>query len=195
MNTKGMDNARYVQTEESIREAFWELIRQKPWQSISIREIVERARINRVTFYYHYKDLYDLVDRVETELMQTVFRPLHHITREDYVIGQHPLTTAFFRAFRENQKKFYLLLGSNGDAGFHSRMIDELVSVFEDHWKKVFVQDGMEEKISDAYFAYLAGGLVSMMIRNGTRLSSDELGVVAGKMIVSMNEIALGQEK
>lgn len=195
MNTKGMENHRYLQTDESIQAAFWELMHKMPWSSISVQKIIDTARINRATFYYHYADTRDLLSRLENELMQKILRPLHLLRREAYIIGQHPLTTTLFRTFNEHREQVFLLLGPNGDAGFQSRMIREIVSILEQHWKSTFLEAGIPGHIANAYFSFLAGGTVSMMTRDSTSLSPEELGTVAGKMLVSINEIMLGYEK
>ena len=44
-------------TKMLIRRAFTDLLRSKPIQSITIRELCERAGINRGTFYCHYTDI------------------------------------------------------------------------------------------------------------------------------------------
>ncbi len=51
-----------------IRGAFTDLLRQKPIQNITIKELCERAGINRGTFYSHYTDIYDLRDNIEDEM-------------------------------------------------------------------------------------------------------------------------------
>lgn len=40
----------------------------KPSKSISVRELAERADINRGTFYIHYQDVNDLLQRLEDEM-------------------------------------------------------------------------------------------------------------------------------
>lgn len=53
-----------------IRRAFTDLVKQKPIQSISIKELCEIAGINRGTFYSHYTDIYDLLEKIEAEMLQ-----------------------------------------------------------------------------------------------------------------------------
>ena len=48
-----------------IRRAFTELLRRKPIQSITVKELCEEAGINRGTFYAHYTDIYALRDAIE----------------------------------------------------------------------------------------------------------------------------------
>lgn len=47
-----------------------DLMSEKPSKSISVRELAERADINRGTFYIHYKDVGDLLQRLEDEMAE-----------------------------------------------------------------------------------------------------------------------------
>ena len=58
-----------------IRKALMELLRQKPIQAISIKELCESAGINRGTFYAHYTDMYDLLQKIESDMLPN-FSPM-----------------------------------------------------------------------------------------------------------------------
>lgn len=58
------------QTQRFIMSTFMQLLESESLDKITVRDIVEECEINRNTFYYHYSDIYDLLDdmfRVETE--------------------------------------------------------------------------------------------------------------------------------
>ncbi len=58
------------QTQRFIMSTFMQLLEGESLDKITVRDIVEECEINRNTFYYHYSDIYDLLDdvfRVETE--------------------------------------------------------------------------------------------------------------------------------
>ena len=58
------------QTQKFIMSTFMQLLEGESLDKITVRDIVEECEINRNTFYYHYSDIYDLIDdvfRVETE--------------------------------------------------------------------------------------------------------------------------------
>ena len=58
------------QTQKFIMSTFMQLLERESLDKITVRDIVEECEINRNTFYYHYSDIYDLLDdvfRVETE--------------------------------------------------------------------------------------------------------------------------------
>lgn len=67
MNKK--DNSRSRETDRRIIEAVYALLdKKKSIAKITVREVCELAGINRSTFYAHYVDVYDLLEKVEKEM-------------------------------------------------------------------------------------------------------------------------------
>ncbi len=69
---------RIEKTKNAITNTFLELRSKKPLEKITIRELCERAKINKSTFYSHYKDIYDLSDQLETEVVTSVIESMQH---------------------------------------------------------------------------------------------------------------------
>lgn len=59
---------RVRKTKKLLENALAELLSEKPLKSITVREIAERADINRGTFYLHYKDVYDMAEKIQNEI-------------------------------------------------------------------------------------------------------------------------------
>lgn len=51
-------------TKIAIMEAFIMLLNEKPFEKITVKEIVDFCKINRNTFYYYFQDKYDLIDAI-----------------------------------------------------------------------------------------------------------------------------------
>lgn len=49
-------------TKQAMEESLKRLLLQKPLNKITISDITEDCEVNRMTFYYHFKDIYDLVE-------------------------------------------------------------------------------------------------------------------------------------
>ena len=68
---------RIKKTKRAIRSAFAELIKEKPMEKITVKEIAERAEINKTTFYAHYETVYDLVDQLAQETVAEVISQIN----------------------------------------------------------------------------------------------------------------------
>lgn len=66
MNTK--NNERFLETECKIEENFIKLIKNNDIKEITVRNLCKKANINPSTFYAHYKDIYDLLDKLERNM-------------------------------------------------------------------------------------------------------------------------------
>lgn len=53
-------------TKKALAASLKKLLTQKPLDKITIIDIVEDCEVNRQTFYYHFKDIYDLVEWIYT---------------------------------------------------------------------------------------------------------------------------------
>ena len=63
-----------VKTRRLIRQAFAELVKEKhDIDRISVTELCQRADITRGTFYFHYDNIYDVVDDFRDEIFETFF--------------------------------------------------------------------------------------------------------------------------
>ena len=60
---------RTLKTRKAICEAFAELLAEKELRKVTVQEIADKADVNRVTFYKHYLDVYDLYDKVEQDVL------------------------------------------------------------------------------------------------------------------------------
>ena len=69
---------RIEKTRQSIINAFIELRSHKELERITIKELCEKAQINKSTFYAHYQDIYHLSDTLETEVVVSIMENLTH---------------------------------------------------------------------------------------------------------------------
>ena len=72
---------RIEKTRQSIINAFIELRSHKELERITIKELCEKAQINKSTFYAHYQDIYHLSDTLETEVVVSIMENLTHPER------------------------------------------------------------------------------------------------------------------
>lgn len=68
MILQGNEDLRVVKTIEGIKSAFEELICEKEYGKITVKELCDRARINKKTFYHYYETLDALLAELQVEL-------------------------------------------------------------------------------------------------------------------------------
>lgn len=74
-------------TRRAIQTAFIQLLNERPLDKITVKNIVETCGINRNTFYYHYQDIYALLEDIfEQEAQAAIDRNSEHDTwREGFI--------------------------------------------------------------------------------------------------------------
>lgn len=64
-----------IYTEKIIKDAFWELLEEKPYNKITVQNIADRCQLNRNTFYYHFEDIPMLMtDSIEDWMKDVIKR-------------------------------------------------------------------------------------------------------------------------
>lgn len=68
MILQGNEDLRVVKTIEGVKKAFEELICEKDYEKITVKELCDRARLNKKTFYHYYETLDALLAELQMEL-------------------------------------------------------------------------------------------------------------------------------
>lgn len=69
----GTLDLRIKRTQRAIKDSFFALVEERDFEHISVKDITDRAMISRNTFYLHYEDKYDLLNKICDELMRKLF--------------------------------------------------------------------------------------------------------------------------
>lgn len=95
-----MENQRVRLTKKMLKIALMELLKEKPIEKITIRELCSKAEINHTTFYKHYGSQYDLLAEIESDY----FKELEHCLLEDGEESRDGLTSALRFLDREKER-------------------------------------------------------------------------------------------
>ena len=116
-------------TKQLIQESFMQILEDKSFESITVGDITKKAQINRGTFYLHYKDKYDLLDKIEQQLFEDLGNRIDELqtnysATDTFEKGQEQLAAALFRSIKMHSPMLKILLNNHGRAGFHIRFRD-----------------------------------------------------------------------
>ena len=76
-----IEDKRIKKTKRNLRDTLISLLKEKPFEQITVTEICKEAETSRITFYAHYNDKYDLIDDVYNEMMKLVIEKYWEIER------------------------------------------------------------------------------------------------------------------
>ena len=118
---------RYRRTEALILNGLTTLLQKKSIKEITVRELADLVDINRSTFYLHYTDIYDLLEKTEQRLLQQLMDAVN----ENWTLPETPKNFfAFleqtFNILSENAQLCSALIGPNGDIAF-LRNIEKMI--------------------------------------------------------------------
>lgn len=120
--------------EERILAAFWELLEDMPLRAITVRTIVEKAGVNRGTFYYHFADLDALTHRaIERELFEK-----HSIMHEILLLVSGAIDQIPPDDISQHIDKTALLIRQGGG----KRVTDEVLAMAERIWQAALCPNG-----------------------------------------------------
>lgn len=149
---------RIEKTEKAIKAAFLELREQKPLEKLKVKELCEKAQINKSTFYAHYQDIYALSQAMEQELVRSVLGSLPPVSWQDLRERPEWLTRQLFRAFQQNSRAVNLLFSGSREGLFVNQIesgLRELTSREDpDHWKDPVRSIVLSFCVQGSYYAF-----------------------------------------
>lgn len=102
-----------VRSRRLISQAFLELLREKPFEKITVTDIVKRADINRSTFYAHYPDVRGLVESMMYQSINASVDLVAGVDVQDIFTDPKPFLEGLSVIGSENLELYRLLGGSD----------------------------------------------------------------------------------
>lgn len=141
-----------------IRTSFLELLQEKPVSKITVREICERSEINRSTFYKHYQDCYDLMDKLKEETLARFDELMAGIEGS----GAQSALLAILQTLKNNAQLVHLIAPDGGGGEFTHQIIQRCYRYMDLHLT-VSPALGWNEAQKGISYAFLRGGVVSVI--------------------------------
>ena len=159
-------------TKRALEQSLKNLLQQKPLSKITISDITEDCGISRMTFYYHFKDIYDLVEwacaedaaralqnKKTYDTWQQGFVQIFHAVRENKVFVMN-----VYRCVNREQVEKYLV-----------PLTDQLImGVITERAAGMTVREADQQFIAQVY-SYAFVGIMLDWIRDDMRADPEEL--------------------
>ena len=98
-----------VRSRMLIRAAFVDILHEKPFEKIKATDIINRANINRSTFYAHYPDIKGILDEITEEIVSAFHDTLVGFDMGNFLNEPRPVLQQMVDLLQQNQELYHLL--------------------------------------------------------------------------------------
>ena len=116
------EDRRVRRTKKLLTQALTQLLQEKQINEITVRELTDLADMNRGTFYLYYKDIFDMLEKIEDGLFEALDEIVSLHEHDDVSRETKPILLDLFRFIEENQEMCRVLLSPHGDMNFLHRL-------------------------------------------------------------------------
>lgn len=146
-----IEDLRVRRTRKLIQQAFIELTVEKGFAALTVRDIAERAMVNRATFYRHYLDKYDLLEQYMTEI--------HELINEE-----SPAPLSMLKHIQQFADFYRAMLGEKGDPNFVQRFRQNTEQHFRTFFERALVEPEPGELPADLRLSCIAYASVGAIV-------------------------------
>ena len=182
--TKTTDR-RVRRTKNLLLNGLLRLMQQKHVKDITVRELSDLVDINRGTFYLYYHDIFDMLEQVENELIESFNMIIEAHTADEESLGRLPFLTDLFAFIGENRVLFKVLLSQNGDSAFLQRFSRYIRDSYRLRIRDLR-HDDMDETDFDYHYGFVVFGgigLIHCWLESNCRESPETMAKLADQMI------------
>lgn len=149
---------RVTKSKAAIKTAFIELISTNTIENISVSKICSSADINRSTFYSYYHDQYDLLSKMEDELIEEIIPMINDSNIETTI-------KMIFSLFFSQKELFRHIAAANPGSRFMEKMYARLMGKGR----------SAEESLQNHFLFYGFSGILKYWIRTGFAMDPDTM--------------------
>jgi AcrR family transcriptional regulator len=176
------EDLRVRRTRKLLQEALIELTVEKGFSAVTVRDIAARAMVNRATFYRHYQDKYDLLNRYMDDLYAMLDSP-DEVATLPGVPEKPPAGLVRMLEHVQAHADFYrVMLGKRGDPAFSHRIRGYIEKRMRASLSAMMEQDHAHRLASDLCLRYISSagvGAIEWWLENDLPYSAEQMATLA----------------
>ena len=162
-------------TRQVITDAFLQLLRQKPMERITVKEVCALAQINRSTFYRQYKDCFDLMEQLEQRGLEL----LEELLQATQAQGTAATMTSLLCALRDNDSLLGIMARQNQDERFLYAMVGRCFRYMNTRQENMAIAaNETQQNMRNAFLAAGVGGIIQYWLRSGMQTEPGQVAAV-----------------
>lgn len=165
-----------------LKNSLLQLLKEKQFSSITVKEICELADINRSTFYAHYSDQYELLEKIEEEIIDdmNLYLSSYDFNEKDEVLQ---MTEKIVEYLSTKKDEVHILLNASGDSSFQLKVMEVAKAFITKQWMEF---EHMDKELSNYLSTFIISGSVQVMklwLNDGMKKTPKEMAVLITSLI------------
>ena len=176
---------RVRRTQEQLKQAMTQLLQEKPAREITVRELTERADVNRGTFYAHFTDLNDMLEQMENEVLAEFEKLLDRHAPDDLARDLTPLLAEVFAFVERHRGLIPTFLRQQTADRFLQRFSQVIYDKCLREWAGLYPLGDVSGP--NYYLEFVVAGTVNLVrtwARRGFRETPEEMARMTGQLIL-----------
>jgi AcrR family transcriptional regulator len=182
------EDRRVSRTRRLLREALIELIEEKPYETITIRDVTDRADIGYATFFRHY----DGVDDLMLEIFSRIIEELESLPDKH---GEEYFEQEGYQLFEHVSANQFLYRGILGSHTFTRKLRDHIKGIVQGHLDEHADEVSASTipiEVAAQHMTSSILGLIDWWLEEGAPYSSERMARIYDRLIVQATWDALG---
>ncbi len=180
---------RQTETKPLIKQAFTILMNEKGFHNLTVSDITRKAGINRGTFYLHYVDKYDLLEQLETQLLDDLTEILlkkydNQFSNPKEIIPYQAILNALYYV-KDDFDFIHVLISEKGDYSFVNRFKELLQESMKEGIKKTgilqYSMKGLPEDYANEILLSSTAAVILLWIKKGGTDSPEEVAHIVNQ--------------
>lgn len=177
---------RIRKTKDVLKKSLIILMKEKSINSITVKELCEKADINRGTFYLHYKDVFHMLSEIEKELFEEFQDMILSYEISPDKIETKPILKDIFTFITKNSDFCIVILCERGDMAFMKKIVSVIYEKGYSDWSNILKKN--DKDLFDKYYSFIlygAIGLIDYWLKNGLKESPEYMAMLTENIILN----------
>ena len=156
------EDRRIRRTKKLLKQALAQLMDEKDFKDITVKDITERADLNRGTFYLHYTDTYDILNKIEDEILKNIQNMIdQNIEKTNASDSVIPALKPIAEYIMENADICRCLINNKASVDF----IEKFQNLIYDNCSDIIKRrhNVKDSKQNEFYLSFITLGIIGMV--------------------------------
>lgn len=172
---------RVKNTTKALKQTLFDMLEQMPLSKITVTSLCKQAGVNRVTFYHHFADVYDMISQIEISYVEELKDYNFKFTQNGKV------NFLWIVRFVKKYSDFYRVVFNNN---IQTKLLDEMYAELKKEYCAAFGKKDISQTKLEYMFTFLesgASGILKKWVRGGMTESEEYIADLISEIFISMH--------